>query len=261
MSEEFDKLFPYKPPEENSVANRLVSQLRKMIFDETLQPGTRLPNEPEFAARMNVSRSTLRTALQILEREGFIIRRRGIGTFIVEEPLKFNNLNLNWGVSKVIESIGAVPGTIELFATYRPASQHVAKRLNIKEGTKLVTVERVRTANDRRVVYMIDHIPCSLLKTPEGEISAQGVEDYLRENKSMYVFLRKELSLDIHHAVAWISPLSADKLIADKLQVPLGSGILYLEQVDYSPSGEPCTLADEYHVANAFTFTVYRSDL
>jgi len=260
MTQEFDSLFPYKPPEINSIADRLVSELRQMIFDGALKPGARLPNEPELAARMNVSRSTLRTALQILEREGFIIRRRGIGTFVVEEPLKINNLNLNWGVTKVIESIGAVPGTIEIYATNRPASQHVAQRLNIEEGTPLVTIERVRTANDRRVVYMIDHIPCSLLKTPKGEFTPKNLEDYLMENKSMYVFLRKELSLDIHHAIAWISPLSADKLVSDKLQVPLGSGILYIEQVDYSPNGEPYSLADEYHVANAFTFTVYRSN-
>jgi GntR family transcriptional regulator len=260
MTDEFDSIFPYKPPEINTIAEKLVAKLRQMIFDGVLEPGVRLPNEPEFAARLNVSRSTLRTALQILEREGFIIRRRGIGTFIVQEPLKINNLNLNWGVTKVIESIGAVPGTIEMFATYRPASQHVAQRLNIEEGSPLVTIERVRTANDRRVVYMVDHIPCTLMKTPEGEITPADVEKYLDENKSMYLFLRKRLSLDIHHAIAWISPLSADKLVSDKLQVPLGSGILYIEQVDYSPNGEPCALADEYHVANAFTFTVYRSN-
>jgi len=260
MTEEFDSIFPYKPPEINTIAERLVAKLRQMVFEGILEPGARLPNEPEFAARLNVSRSTLRTALQILEREGFIIRRRGIGTFVVQEPLKINNLNLNWGVTKVIESIGAVPGTIEMFATYRPASQHVAKRLNIEEGSPLVTIERVRTANDRRVVYMIDHIPCTLLKTPNAEIKPEDIEKYLAENKSMYLFLRKQLSLDIHHAIAWISPLSADKLVSDKLQVPLGSGILYIEQVDYSPSGEPCALADEYHVANAFTFTVYRSN-
>jgi GntR family transcriptional regulator len=260
MTEEFDSIFPYKPPEVNSIAERLVYKLRQMIFEGVLEPGARLPNEPEFASRLNVSRSTLRTALQILEREGFIIRRRVIGTFIVQEPLKINNLNLNWGVTQVIESTGAVAGMVEIYATYRPASQHVAQRLNIEEGTPLITIERVRTANDRRVVYMIDHIQRSRLKTPTGEITPEDIETYLTENKSMYVFLRKELSFDIHHAIAWISPLSADKLVSDKLQVPLGSGILYIEQVDYAASGEPVALADEYHVANAFTFTVYRSN-
>jgi len=98
-------------------------------------------------------------------------------------------------------------------------------------------------------------------KTQNGnEISLQEIETFLKVHQSMYEFLSKKMSLDIHHAVAWISPLSADKLVSDKLQIQPNSGILYIEQVDYSVDGEPYILADEYHVANLFTFSVYRSN-
>lgn len=76
----------------------------------------------------------------------------------------------------------------------------------------------------------------------------------------MYKFLEEKMSLNIHHAVAWISPLTADKFVSDKLHLQPGSGILYIEQVDYSVDGKPYALADEYHVADVFTFSVYRNN-
>ncbi len=253
-------LFPYEQLDSQSLTDQLVTRIRKLIFNGELEPGDRLPNEPDLAVRMSVSRSTLRTALQILEREGFLIRRRGIGTFVEKEPLKINNLNLNWGVTQVIESTGAVPGTIELLVVERPAIKRIAQKLRINEGDPLTSIERVRTADGRRVVFSVDHIPAKFLKTPNGQdISLTEIEVYLKENQSMYSFFSEKLALHIHHAVAWISPLSADKLVTDKLQIQPGSGILYIEQVDYSHDGDPYILADEYHVANAFTFSVYRS--
>ena len=262
QNKKIDSLFPHEQTGSQSLTDQLVIRLRKLIFEGKLEPGDRLPNEPELSERMNVSRSTLRAALQILEREGFIIRRRGIGTFVVKEPLKINNLNLNWGVTQVIQSIGAEPGTIELLVCERAAPKRIAERLRLEESEPLASVERVRTADGRRVVFSIDHIPLKILKNPEGEkIPLEKLEIFLSENQSMYRFLYDEMNLDIHHAVAWISPLSADKFVSDKLQIPEGSGILYIEQVDYSSDGDPYVMADEYHVANAFTFSVYRSNL
>jgi len=75
----------------------------------------------------------------------------------------------------------------------------------------------------------------------------------------MYAFLRERCALDIHHGIAWIRPLPAEGYIAEKLQLPRGSSILHLEQVEFTPDGEPFALADEYYVADAFTFSVYRT--
>jgi GntR family transcriptional regulator len=75
----------------------------------------------------------------------------------------------------------------------------------------------------------------------------------------MYIFLRERLSLEIHHGIAWIKPLMAESYISEKLQVPRGSSILHMEQVDYMGDGTPIAVSDEYYVPDAFTFSVYRS--
>ncbi len=143
--------------------------------------------------------------------------------------------------------------------TSRPASEHVANRLSIEIDAPVVILERVRLANDRRVVFCLDTIPQSLLHTQNGEITLPEVEQFLTEKQSMYTFIRERLEKDIHHGIAWIKPLIVEGFMAEKLAIPHGSSILQIEQVDFGNDGEPLALSDEYYVADAFTFNIYRS--
>ena len=54
---------------------RVAEQIREMIMDGKLGPETQLPREPDLSSLLNVSRSTIRSALTILEQGGFILRR------------------------------------------------------------------------------------------------------------------------------------------------------------------------------------------
>lgn len=238
---------------------KVVEHLRSMIMKGELHPGSKLPNEPDLARSLNVSRSTLRVALERLSFEGIVVRKRGVGTFISDVPLVINNLNLNHGVTEIIQSIGSEPGTIELIVETGMAGVQAVKRLELEPESPVFNIERVRTADGRRVVYSYEVIPFEALKTSSHVFSALEIEEYLNNNQSVYKFLEEEIGLEIHHAIAWLSPVTADNTMAAKLNVPDGSGLLYLEQVDYDTDGNPIVLADEYHVADAFKFTVFRS--
>lgn len=242
-----------------SLAQRVAEQLREMIMQGKLEPETQLPTEPYLSTMLNVSRSTIRSALTILEQGGFILRRWGVGTFIAKNPPTYNNLNINSGVTQLIRSSGAEPGCRELLVVTRTASEHVANQLCLEPGAPVVVVERVRLANDRRTVFSLEYLPQELFEMQDGEVSVEEIEVYLKVNQSMYGFLRERLSLEIHHGIAWIRPLTAEGYIAEKLHVARGSSLLHLEQVDYDFSGDPVALSDEYYVADAFTFSIYRS--
>jgi len=238
---------------------RVAEQLREMIMDGKLGPETQLPREPDLSSLLNVSRSTIRSALTILEQGGFILRRWGVGTFIAKNPPTYNNLNINSGVTQLIQSSGAKPGCIETLITTRGASEHVANQLSIEPGTPIIVIERVRLANERRTVFTQDYLPQALFCSGDNEVLVSDIEEYLEKHQSMYAFLRERCSLEIHHGIASIRPLPAEGYIAEKLQLPRGSSILHLEQVEFTPDGEPFALADEYYVADAFTFSVYRT--
>ena len=242
-----------------TLAQRVAERLRALIMEGKLLPESQLPNEPDLSASLNVSRSTVRSALTILEQGGFIQRRWGVGTFIAKNPPTYNNLSINSGVTQLIRSSGAEPGCAEFFITTRPASEHTANRLSIEPGAPVVALERVRLANDRRVVFCLDTLPQALFRDQGIEIPLSEIEQFVRENQSMYTFIRERLGKDIHHGIAWIRPISAEVYLAEKLSIPHGSSILHMEQVDIGDDGEALALSDEYYVADAFTFYIYRS--
>lgn len=243
----------------SSLAQRVAEQLREMIMQGKLESETQLPTEPYLSAMLNVSRSTIRSALTILEQGGFILRRWGVGTFIARNPPTYNNLNINSGVTQLIRHSGAEPGSCEEMVVVRPASEYVANQLCLGPDSLVVVVERVRLANDRRIVFSQEYMPHSLFEARGGEVPLEEIKQYLKANQSLYGFLYERMEREIHHGVAWIRPLTAEGYIAEKLQVTRGSSLLHLEQVDYDFNDDPLALSDEYYVADAFTFSIYRS--
>jgi GntR family transcriptional regulator len=241
------------------LVQRVADQLRNMIMEGKLAPESQLPNEPDLSNLLNVSRSTIRSALTILEQGGFVQRRWGVGTFVAKDPPSYKYLNINSGVTQLIRSSGAEPGSAESHVYLRPASEHLAKNLAIDPESPLVVIERVRLANGKRVVFCIDHIPFSLFQSTKGNYSLEEIETYLNQKHSMYEFLHEKLSIDIHHGIAWFQPVTAESYLAEKLQIAHKSSILHVEQVDFGTNGDPVALSDEYYVADAFVFSVYRS--
>jgi len=242
-----------------SLGQRVAEQLRALIMEGKLAPECQLPNEPDLSSMLKVSRSTIRSALTILEQTGFVQRRWGVGTFISKDPPTYNNLSINSGVTQLIRSSGAEPGFVEFLITERPASERVANLLSLELDDPVVVLERVRLANERRVVFSLDIVPKAVFRNRDGDIHLDEVEQFLYKKQSMYTFFREQLDLEIHHGIARIRPLTAEAYIAEKLAIPINSNILFIEQVDYGTDGEPLALTDEYYDADAFTFYFYRS--
>jgi GntR family transcriptional regulator len=250
-----------KPIRESRLLPRLaVERLRAKIQSGELPDGSQLPSEPELAKALNISRSTLRAALSYLENEGTILRRRGVGTFVADQRSLYNNLNVNWGVTQIIQATGAIPGTSSIHFDVQPASQRVKESLKIPLDTPTLIIERVRTADKKPVSISVDHLPASRLAGRAGiEESILHLRSFLEVHQSIYEYVQQELNLTIEHATAWLRPMIADSDMARDLEVPLHSPILYLEQIDYDSDGNPLLLTDEYFAGDSFTFSVHRS--
>lgn len=247
-----------------SIKSWIVKEIRSIVIDGTLLPGDQLPNELELSEKLRVSRGALRDALQELEKTGFIIRRHGVGTFISENPLKSNNLNVNWGITKVIQSLGDTPGTISISISTRNCTKKEAGLLNIPIGAPVVLLERIRTANGIRIAFTIDEIPLSLLTINNSSISIEEMKKFFKKNQSLLSFFREIIQIELHHAIASLQPLSASAKIgsltlAQKLNVAEDFNILAIEQVEYMANGIPAIYVREYHLSNYLSFNVYRS--
>jgi len=226
-------------------------ELAQRIASGMMPPGSQLPPEPELATGFGVSRATVREALRSLEEDGFLTRSRGAGTFVTHRPRLRNNLDVNFGVTDAIRGAGMEPGSEANQAVERPASPEEARRLAVQSGAPIVVVERVRTADRRPVVYSQDLMP----KAVVGDRS-----DLLERllGRSIYEYLERDRGIVVHHGVASFRPIKADRSVAGRLRVIKGALLLYIRQVDYDDQGQPVLLSDEYHLADAFEFTVVR---
>jgi GntR family transcriptional regulator len=225
--------------------------LLSWIEREKVNPGTQLPPEPQLAGELGVSRPTLREALRSLEDEGLVTRARGAGTFLSHRPRVRNNLDVNFGVTDAIRAAGMKPGVEQAVTSIERAPAPEAKRLALEPDEDVVVVERVRTADGRPVVFTRDVLPARLL---DGHPEVIG----RLSRGSVYEALERDLGLAIHHGLADFAPVRAPRQVAAKLRVARSALMLYLRQVDYDSDGRPVLSSHEYHLADAFEFTVVR---
>jgi GntR family transcriptional regulator len=224
--------------------------LRQAIAQGTFRPGSQLPTEAELCQMLGVSRTVVREALRVLEDDGLVARRHGVGTFVRDHPI-LKNLNFNFGITEMIKSAGLTSGTSHLAIQSETADQEKAEQLRVAPGTPLVTVERVRTADGRPVVYSLDTLPEALLQRAE-------FDPQILLTQSIYNILQTSLGQVIEYGIARLLPVSAPDYVAEKLNLPPKALTLYIVQTDYSPGDEPLVYSREYHLPDAFDFIVWR---
>jgi GntR family transcriptional regulator len=226
-------------------------ELAERIDQGRLAAGTRLPSEPELAAEFGVSRATLREALRALEGQGLVRRLWGSGTYVAERTRVANSLEENFGVSDAIRAAGMQAGTEQGRQWTGPAAASEAERLGLDPGQDVLIIERVRTADGRPVVFSRDIMPSSII----GD-RADAADQMLR--RSIYEVLERDLGITIHYGVASFRPVTADRTVARLLGTRTGDLLLYLWQVDYADGGAAVLSSHEYHLADAFDFSVVR---
>lgn len=89
---------PFKKVAPIRIFEQAVEQIHKLLDDGVIKPGERLPTEQDLSKQLQVSRSSIREALRVLESEGLIEIRRGLGAYVSIRPSrKQSQIDLaNW---------------------------------------------------------------------------------------------------------------------------------------------------------------------
>src|SRR3954452_12164927 len=140
---------------------QLARQLETAVGGGALTPGSLLGNEIELAARLGLSRPTVRQAIQSLVDKGLLVRRRGVGTQVVHSQVK-RPLELS-SLYDDLESAGQRPATQVVVNTVEPASTEVAAALGVTETSDVHRVERLRLAHGEPMAYLCNYLPPGLL--------------------------------------------------------------------------------------------------
>jgi len=237
-------------PEHLTLTEMTATTIGEAIRQGQYKPGSQLPSETELINMLRISRSTLREALRLLEEQGLIIRKRGLGTFVSARSI-VKDLSQNFGITEMITQAGLVPGTLNESIRLEKADKTIAERLHLKPEDFVLVVDRIRTANEVPIVWSIDYVPEMLL----GDIE---IETLNFQQQSLYDFLYQKLNLRVAYGIARLYPLPASRDLANKLNVRPRESLLLVEQTDYDDKNQPVIYSIEYHLPDKITFVIYR---
>jgi GntR family transcriptional regulator len=239
-----------------SLAEQAAADLRLAIHDNAFGADGQLPSEPTLSRQLGVSRPTVRQAISLLEQEGLVVRRQGLGTFVLSTVAELrNNLNTNTGITDMIRAAGQHPGTSRSDVHASAADAAVARHLGVDEGTAITIVERTRTADDHPVALTRDYIATSLLV--DHEVAPDALPTLIEEHKSLYRGFATR-GLAVAYGIAKVLPARADAVLARELRVETDADLLLLEQTDYTTDGTPVLFSQEYLVSGPLSIYVFR---
>src|SRR5687768_9199753 len=224
------------------------SELRRAIIEGEFPPGSKLPNEDALCQRFAVSRITLREAVRGLIEDGYVIRRQGAGTFVTAGPALRNSLDTNFSYTEYLESTGIRVSKKVLDAEQVAPSDEVSSDLELEEGDEVVVIRRIRIAGRKPAIYSVDTVPADIVDA-KRDLRAFG--------RSLYRLLGSRGHI-VDHARSVLIPVVANATLAQTLEVPRGTPLQHIRQVDYDTKDRPVMRSLEWHVPSIIEHRVYR---
>ena len=205
---------------------QLVDEIKGQIREGTLKSNDRLMTEIELSKEYDVSRITVRKAIEILVDEEILIKRQGIGTFVAEKKLN-RDVTTFMGFTQNCEIAGRKAGTRLLSAELAQADNRDMKTLELKEGERVIRILRLRYCDDAPVIIEENHFS----------------QDYA-------FLLGKNLETSLHQLLAEYgkAPVKGTKTIGichaneqehKYLNVKEGEALLLTRDVGYDKDGVP----------------------
>jgi GntR family transcriptional regulator len=200
---------------------------RVLALIEQLGIGDAIPSERQLSADLGMSRLTVRAALDDLVRDGYLVRKRGSGTF-VSEPKIAQQLTLT-SFSEDMRRRGMVAGsrTIELKEVHAGAA--VGRALHISPDARVVLIRRLRLADGEPMALETLHVPAALVP---------GLTREMLEDASFYDLMEERYGVVIANGQQTIEPTVTNEEESELLHVPLHSPAFLFERTSRTTDGE-----------------------
>ena len=224
--------------------NKVEKMMRELIEQPAYRNGEFLPKEVDIAEKIGVARNTVRHAIGKLVNEGLLVRKKGVGTKVAARRIP-TRLDSWWSFTKEMKSRGIDVVNFELEVSILPASEAVAEAMHVKQGTKLVEVLRLRgTAAGPSLLTISCFHP---------RLKMTGQEDF---SKPLYQMLEEDLGVIAAISREEISAISADEMLADKLNLVVGAPVLFRKRIVSDTDGRLIEFNKVYYKGDGFSYSI-----
>jgi GntR family transcriptional regulator len=228
----------------------LYHQLRQALLGPLEQghwkEGDLIPPEREIGDTYNVSRITVRRAINDLVREGYLVSYQGKGTFVAHPKIQ-RQLSQLRSFSEELQAAGLRAGSRLFSLRQEPALGDVAVALQVEEGAWIWIVDRLRLVDDEPTIVSTSHLrlPPDVMLTP-AQLDGQA---------SLWRTLRLQ-GVTFARSESTIQAVAASDREAEMLEVTLGSPLLLVESIAYSDDDVPVEYSRMVSRGDRYKYTV-----
>jgi GntR family transcriptional regulator len=210
---------------------QLLIILKEKIESGVWKPGDIIPTEQELMEQYDISRSTTRQAILALVNDGYLHREKSKGTIVSSPTGRMRFVGSLMSFSEEMDS-KKIPHYSQIIGQeVLPASEAIAEKFDIKPGSSVYHLKRIRFVNDRPFLLDEHFIPYYL---------CQGIEEKYKNNTSLYKLLKLEYNFNLHHGQIEFEPVvPTSKEVIDLLKVNPTTSLLYVARMVYSDQDVP----------------------
>jgi GntR family transcriptional regulator len=225
--------------------------LREMIEDVEYGPGDKIPPERELSEMLGVSRMTVRRAIENLVKQGMLERHSTTGTF-VRQPQVIRRLHqeYNKGLSQELSEEGIEPGSQLITFKKIRAPRKIAGYLNLRIGQFVVSLCRLRLADEQPFCVETAYLPVDLVP----DLTA---DDFNKEI-SLYKILRERYDIIVASSEGTLKLSHTTPDEARLLRLEVGAPVLFRSAVSFDKSGNPIEYSKSVNHPEAVVFHTTR---
>lgn len=220
--------------------------LRRQIEEDRYKVDEKLPSENELSEKFDVSRVTIRRALQTLESEQLIYRSQGLGSFVKDNRSHQSFVRLRDFVEEMKRCGLEASSTVIRQDTKMPP-EAIASRLNIDAGSKAVRLDRLRKGDGHPIAFDITWLPA---------FYGQLLEDADLAEETIYEVLERDYEIPVEKGYYRIEAENADEYLAGHLQVEPGEALLLIDRLSLTVGGKPIYYQKRYYRTDRIVYEV-----
>lgn len=222
---------------------QLYNEFKKNIDNKLWEKGMKLPTEHELVVQYNVSRHTIRKALDKLEQDEYINRIAGKGTF-VNSKSRYKLTSLE-GFSEQMRTMGLEPSSKIIDTNLEIPSDAAGRHLNLKSNEKAFKIERLRLADNSPMCYEIAYISRDL---------CPDIDLLVDNNTSLYKLYEEHYNLDLNYGDLFLEAEICPKKFLDYLKIPEDSAVLKMQCIVYVDNKTPLYFVESYYIGDKYVF-------
>lgn len=224
---------------------KVYEDLKNKIMNKHYVTDSLLPTEYELTEIYNVSRHTIRKAMDRLNHEGFIRKVKGTGTFVNDLKTDYSLSNMA-SFSEIIHSQDGEPNSIVLSARLETVSLKILEKLHLKPKDKVYVIKRIRQAGGVSLCYEVTYI---------SPVLCPDIDKYLTHKTSLYDLYENKYGLKLHEGIYRLEATIASKKVAKILDIPKNSSILFMRALITLTNNKPLYYVEADYVGSRYVFT------